>query len=65
MTPDFLRSVMPFAGARADVFAFELTEAMERFLIKSPTQKAAFLAQVAHESGSLKYVKELADGTAY
>lgn len=65
MTPDELRQVMPFAGARADAFAAALTATMEEFGIDTPQRKAAFLAQLAHESGSLKYVRELADGSAY
>lgn len=65
MTPDQLRKIMPFAGARADTFAEPLTDAMTEFLITSPRQQAAFLAQIAHESGSLRYTEEIADGSAY
>lgn len=38
---------------------------MAEFEIDTPKRQAAFLAQVAHESGSLRYVRELADGSAY
>lgn len=38
---------------------------MEEFEIDTPLRQAAFLAQIAHESGSLKYVRELASGGAY
>jgi putative chitinase len=65
MSPDKLHQIMPFAGARADTFAEPLTDAMTEFLIVSPRQQAAFLAQVAYESGSLIYTEEIADGTAY
>lgn len=38
---------------------------MDEFEINNSLRQAAFLAQIAHESGSLKYVRELADGAAY
>lgn len=60
-----LRQVMPFAGDRALVFAGPLGAAMEAHGIDTPARQAAFLAQVAHESGHLRYVRELADGSAY
>lgn len=65
MTPFQLKAIMPSAGNKADVFAKPLTEAMERFGIDTPKRQAAFLAQVAHESGQLRYVRELASGQAY
>lgn len=65
MTPEQLLSVMPFAGSRIAIFTQPLTEAMDEFLINTPKRQAAFLAQVAHESGSLKYMEEIADGSAY
>lgn len=65
MTPELLFAVMPFAGSRAVTFAGYIGSAMDRYSIKSMPQKSAFLAQIAHESGSLKYVKEIADGAAY
>lgn len=62
---DQLRAAMPYAGDRAVVFLVPLGQAMEAHDITTPARQAAFLAQVAHESGSLRYVKELADGKAY
>lgn len=38
---------------------------MMEFEIDNPERQAAFLAQIAHESGSLRYVRELASGEAY
>jgi putative chitinase len=38
---------------------------MERYEINTPRRQAAFLAQIAHESGSLRYVEEIASGEAY
>lgn len=65
MTLDQLRQIMPYAGQRAARYFQPLTDAMLEFGIDTPARQAAFLAQVAHESGSLRYVRELADGTAY
>lgn len=56
---------MPRAGARAAQFVAPLVAAMARFDINTSTRVAAFLAQIAHESGQLRYVLELADGKAY
>ncbi|HEX6171376.1 MAG TPA: glycoside hydrolase family 19 protein [Chitinophagaceae bacterium] len=42
-----------------------LNNAMERYEINTPRREAAFLAQIAHESGSLRYVEEIATGEAY
>jgi putative chitinase len=65
MTADELLQMMPFAAARAATYAGPLSNAMLEFHIDTPRRQAAFLAQVCHESGSLRYVKEIADGSAY
>lgn len=65
VTPDELRQIMPHAGDRAERFAEPLRRAMIEFEIDTPERQAAFLAQIAHESGSLRYVKEIASGEAY
>lgn len=65
MTRDELLEIMPFAAARIDAFVEPLNEAMAEFEINTPARAAAFLAQVAHESGELRYVRELASGAAY
>ncbi len=65
ITLDQLRAIMPFAGKRAEAYLDPLNRAMEEFCIDTPVRRAAFLAQVAHESGSLRYVRELASGEAY
>lgn len=65
LTPDLLRQVMPSAGDRADAFAVDLTIACDSFQINTPARLAAFLAQIAHESGELRYTKEIASGAAY
>ena len=65
LTLDQLRAIMPFAGQRAEIFLASLNATMDEFGIDTPARQAAFLAQVAHESGSLRYTRELASGAAY
>lgn len=65
ITLDQLRAIMPYAGSRAAVFLPALNDAMDEFGIDTPARQAAFLAQICHESGSLRYVRELASGAAY
>ena len=42
-----------------------LNAAMAEVEINTPRRQAAFLAQLAHESGELRYMEELATGEAY
>lgn len=60
-----LSRIMPLAGARATRFLNPLNSAMTEFGIDSKLRVAAFVAQVAHESAQLHYMRELADGSAY
>ena len=66
MTQEELLKIMPYSyRANREKFAAPLTEAMLEFNIDTPRRQAFFLAQVAHESGSLQYVCEIASGGAY
>lgn len=65
ITSQLLRSIMPAAGDRADLYAPPLDAACREFDINTAERLAAFLATIAHESGSLRYVRELASGQAY
>lgn len=65
ITIEQLQAIMPYARSRAAVFLPALNDAMAEFGIDTATRQAAFLAQVCHESGSLRYVRELASGAAY
>lgn len=65
MTPADLLKIMPYAKPRIAAFFSPLVAAMEEFEINTPARQAAFLAQVGHESGQLRYVRELASGDAY
>ncbi len=60
-----LRACMPDAGERAALHWQALDLAMDEFGIESLVQRACFLAQIAHESGSLRYSHEIASGAAY
>lgn len=54
-----LLRIYPNASQRAGVFVPALNRAMQRYKIDSPVRQAAFLAQIGHESGQLKWVKEI------
>ena len=58
MTLDDLLRIMPAAAAKAGDFVGPLCVAMEEFSIDTPPRKAAFLAQVAHESRQLAALEE-------
>ncbi|TVT82362.1 glycoside hydrolase family 19 protein [Pseudomonas sp. H3(2019)] len=59
ITQQQLLRILPNAGKQAGVFASELNLAMGLYQINTPKRIAAFLAQVGHESGQLRYVREL------
>lgn len=65
MTGAQLMQIMPLAGRRVTLFLAPLNAAMAEFGIDTPLRQASFLAQVGHESGQLRYVRELASGAAY
>lgn len=60
-----LQNCLPYAGDRTPIYLECLNTAMLEFGIDTLLRQASFLAQVAHESGSLRYTRELADGSAY
>jgi predicted chitinase len=61
-----LRRVMPsLPQERMDLYTPFLTAAMAEFQVNSKLRAAAFLAQLAHESGELRYMEEIASGAAY
>jgi putative chitinase len=59
ITSQQLLQILPNAGNQAGVFASALTLAMDKCQINTRLRMAAFIAQVGHESGQFRYVKEL------
>lgn len=64
ITAQQLLQILPNAGPVAGVFVPVLNTAMNRYQIVGPKRIAAFIAQIGHESGQLKYVKEIWGPTA-
>lgn len=61
-----LKQMLPFAtGSNIEKFTGPINATLAKFQINTPRRIACFIAQLAHESGSLKYVRELASGQAY
>jgi putative chitinase len=66
LTVEILHKIMPNSTfANNTKYLPFLDSAMSEFNINSTPRIAAFLAQIAHESGSLHYVEEIASGAAY
>lgn len=66
ITKDQIKQVMPkITAENLEKFYEPLNAALEKWEINTPRRIAMFLAQLAHESGSFRYVKELASGEAY
>lgn len=59
-----LLQILPNAGAKAGVFAPVLNAAMVKWGIVTPKRQAAFIAQIGHESGQLRWVREIWGPTA-
>src|SRR5262245_17912134 len=60
VTADQLQSIMPGLSAkRNNDFLPFLQAAMNEFAIDPPPRAAAFLAQIAHESGQLRFMEEI------
>lgn len=59
ITAQQLLQILPSAGQSAGVFVSVLNTAMIHYQIVGLKRVAAFIAQIGHESGQLKYVKEI------
>ena len=59
ITEQQLLQILPNAHPVAGIFLPALNRAMARYKIDSRERQAAFLAQVGHESGQLRFVREL------
>ncbi|WP_433739810.1 glycoside hydrolase family 19 protein [Pseudomonas putida] len=59
ITSQQLLQILPNAGAKAGVFVPTLNTAMQRYQIVGSKRVSAFIAQIGHESGQLRYVREI------
>ena len=64
ITEQQLLQILPNAGRQAGVFVPALNTAMNRYGIIGTARAAAFIAQVGHESGQFRWLKELWGPTA-
>ncbi|OPK07439.1 chitinase [Pseudomonas veronii] len=64
ITEQQLLQILPNAGRQAGVFVPVLNAAMNRYSIVGTPRAAAFIAQVGHESGQFRWLKELWGPTA-
>jgi putative chitinase len=63
ITQPQLIQIMPGARRMAGLFSTALNATFVRYEINSVLRAAAFLAQIGHESGELRYVRELGSDT--
>ena len=59
ITTQQLLQILPKAGPSAGVFVSALNTAMNHYQIVGLNRVAAFIAQIGHESGQLRYVREI------
>jgi len=64
ITKELIQGIMPNVQHLDDIFPF-LVEGCLKYEINTPRRENCFLAQVAHESGEFRYLKELASGSEY
>jgi putative chitinase len=62
---DNLTAMLGIPAARAAKWAEPLAAACSHYGIETPLQIAAFIAQVGHESGRLRYVREIWGPTSW
>ncbi|MFO1351897.1 MAG: glycoside hydrolase family 19 protein [Gammaproteobacteria bacterium] len=67
ITEEMLAAILPHARqeGRVSDWVGPINAALAEFEINTSLRMAAFLAQIAHESGELRYVREIASGKAY
>jgi putative chitinase len=66
LTPETLKKICPAAPAHlVPVIVDSFNKDADKYGVNTPTRIAHFIAQVAHESGSFRYSKEIATGEAY
>lgn len=66
LTLEQLEMMIPLASDKTRMkFLMPINYTLRKYEINTRLRVAAFLAQITHESGSLHYVSELADGSNY
>ncbi len=65
ITLDELTAIMPKISVTAEGYLPYMNAAMDEGLINTPLRQAAWLGQIAVESVQLRYMLEVADGSAY
>lgn len=65
ITAPLLQSATGCTVERAALFAGPLSDACQHYGIAGPARLSAFLAQIGHESGSLRHVREIDGGGRY
>lgn len=65
VTATQIKAIMPNAATRYSKFLPFINKFSSEFGIDTPLRMAHYLAQIAHESGELRYTKEIASGVAY
>lgn len=65
-SPENLKAIMPHAS-NSDIATYvnPLNKVLSDFDLGTKARACAFIAQIAHESGSLRYKEEIASGAAY
>jgi putative chitinase len=65
-TLENLKRIMPHATATdIETYCSPINQVLSDFEMTTVPRASAFIAQVAHESGSLRYKEEIASGAAY
>jgi len=65
ITFDQLKQIVPDIPKNGDVFVPYLNKVITEFEINTPKRLAAFIAQIAHESGGFRHMREIASGATY
>lgn len=66
LTDEQLKKIYPYSSqASRDKYLPYLNEYFAKYEVNTFERVCAFLAQIGHESGQLKYVEEIASGKAY
>lgn len=66
ITLDQLKAIYKEGDAkRISLFLEPLNKVIDEYEINTPQRLRMFLAQIGHESGQLRYVREIASGEAY